>query len=141
MDTFAGSRNSFKTVLDEAGHPLEIVGSWADITQRKLAELFQTLYQASFKMHEPLGLKKWFDGFLRTARDVLHLDRLTILLADPVGRWLQAVASTETDEPLEAIRVPIGQDGGGLAQVYQVNGRSFGMARPQCRRASVQAAL
>ena len=119
MDTFAGSRNSFKTVLDEAGHPLEIVGSWADITQRKLAKSFQTLYQASFKMHEPLGLKKWFDGFLRTARDVLHLDRLTILLADPVGRWLQAVASTETDEPLEAIRVPIGPDGGGLAQVYQ----------------------
>ena len=119
MDTFAGSRNSFKTVLDEAGHPLEIVGSWADITQRKLAESFQTLYQASFKMHEPLGLKKWFDGFLRTARDVLHLDRLTILLADPVGRWLQAVASTETDQPLEAIRVPIGPDGGGLAQVYQ----------------------
>ena len=116
---FRWFQDSFKTVLDEAGHPLEIVGSWADITQRKLAESFQTLYQASFKMHEPLGLKKWFDGFLRTARDVLHLDRLTILLADPVGRWLQAVASTETDEPLEAIRVPIGQDGGGLAQVYQ----------------------
>ena len=116
---FRWFQDSFKTVLDEAGHPLEIVGSWADITQRKLAESFQTLYQASFKMHEPLGLKKWFDGFLRTARDVLHLDRLTILLADPVGRWLQAVASTETDQPLEAIRVPIGPDGGGLAQVYQ----------------------
>ena len=116
---FRWFQDLFKTVLDEAGNPLEIVGSWADITQRKLAESFQTLYQASFKMHEPLGLKKWFDGFLRTARDVLHLDRLTILLADPVGRWLQAVASTETDEPLEAIRVPIGPDGGGLAQVYQ----------------------
>ena len=106
-------QDSFKTVLDEAGHPFEIVGSWADITQRKLAELFQTLYQASFKIHEPLGLKKWFDGFLRTARDVLHLDRLTILLADPEGQWLQAVASTETDEPLEAIRVPIGPEAGG----------------------------
>ena len=78
-------QDSFKTVFDAAGQPLEIVGSWADITQRKLAESFQTLYQASFSIREPLGLKKWFDGFLRTARDVLHVDRLTILLADPEG--------------------------------------------------------
>ena len=139
---FRWFQDSFKTVLDEAGHPLEIVGSWADITQRKLAESFQTLYQASFKMHEPLGLKKWFDGFLRTARDVLHLDRLTILLADPVGRWLQAVASTETDEPLETIRVPIGPDGGGLAQVYQTStGDHLGWPGTDAGRASAQAAL
>jgi len=112
-------QDSFKTVFDEAGHPLEIVGSWADITQRKLAESFQMLYQTPFKMHEPLGLKKWFDGFIRTARDVLHLDQLTILLADPQGQWLQAVASIETEESLEAIRVPIGPAGGGLAQAFQ----------------------
>ena len=111
-------QDSFKTVYDQANRPLEIVGSWADITQRKLAESFQTLYQASFKIHEPLGLKKWFDGFLRTARDVLHLDRLSILLADMESRWLQAVASTETEGKLEAIRVPIGPAGGGLAKAY-----------------------
>lgn len=116
---FRWFQDSFKTVYDTDGQPLEIVGSWADITQRKLAESFQTLYQASFKIHEPLGLKKWFEGFLRTARDILHLDRLTILLADPEGRWLQAVASTETDEPLEEIRVPIGPAGGGLAKAYK----------------------
>lgn len=116
---FRWFQDSFKTVFDEAGAPLEIVGSWADITQRKLAESFQTLYQASFKIHEPLGLKKWFDGFLQTARDVLHLDRLTILLADPESRWLQAVASTETSEPLETIRVPLVPAGGALARAYQ----------------------
>jgi PAS domain S-box-containing protein len=115
---FRWFQDTFKTVFDEAGQPLEIVGSWADITQRKLAESFQTLYQASFKIHEPLGLKKWFDGFLHTARDVLHLDRLTILLADAERQWLQAVASTEAEESLEAIRVPIGPAGGGLAQAY-----------------------
>jgi PAS domain S-box-containing protein len=112
-------QDSFKTVYGDGGHPMEIVGSWADITQRKLAESFQTLYQASFKTHEPMGLKKWFDGFLRTARETLHLDRLSILLADTESLWLQAVASTESDEPLEAIRLPIGPAGGGLAQVYQ----------------------
>ncbi len=91
-------QDSFKTVFDGKGQPFEIVGSWADVTQRKLAEFFQTLYQAGFRIHGPLGLKDWFDGFIRTARDVLHLDRLTILLADPGGKWLQATASTETKE-------------------------------------------
>jgi PAS domain S-box-containing protein len=112
-------QDSFRTVLDDSGQPVEIVGSWADITQRKLAESFQTLYQLSFKIHAPLGLKEWFDGFIQTARDVLHLDRLSILLADPEDKWLQAVASIETQESLDAIRVPIGPAGGGLAQVYQ----------------------
>jgi PAS domain S-box-containing protein len=112
-------QDSFRTILDESGRPVEIVGSWADITQRKLAESFQTLYQASFKIHAPLGLREWFDGFIQTARDVLHLDRLSILLADPEDKWLQAVASIETQESLEPIRVPIGPAGGGLAQVYQ----------------------
>ena len=112
-------QDSFKTVFDAAGQPLEIVGSWADITQRKLAESFQTLYQASFRIREPLGLKKWFDGFLRTARDVLHVDRLTILLADPESQWLQAVASTEAETTPEVIRVPIAPAGGGLAQAFQ----------------------
>lgn len=111
-------QDAFKTIYDEAGDPLEIVGSWADITQRKLAESFQVLFQASLQIQEPLGLKKSLDGFLRKGREVLHLDRLSILLADPGGQWLQAVASTETEEPLEAIRVPIGPEGGGLAQAY-----------------------
>src|SRR5574341_1250611 len=31
-------QDTFKVMYDKAGHPLEIVGSWADITNRKLAE-------------------------------------------------------------------------------------------------------
>jgi len=90
-----------------------------DITERKMAEeTFQVLYQASLQIQEPLGLKERLDRFLQTGREVLHLDRLNILLADPKGQWLQAVASTETKEALEAIRVPIGPEGGGLAQAY-----------------------
>ena len=111
-------QDTFKVVHDEAGHPFEIVGAWADITQRKLAESFHVLYQASLKIQDPMGLKKWGDDFLRKGREVLHLDRLSILLADPEGQWLRAVASTETDEPLDTIRVPIGPEGGGLAQAY-----------------------
>ena len=116
---FRWFQDTFKTVYDKAGEPTEIVGSWADITQRKLAESFQTLYQASFRVREPVGLRKWFDGLLRTARDVLHLDMLTILLADVENQWLQAVASTEAEEPLERVRVPIDPAGGRLAQAYK----------------------
>jgi PAS domain S-box-containing protein len=111
-------QDTFKVINDEAGCALEIVGSWADITQRKLAESFNVLYQASLKIQEPLGLKKWGDEFLRKGQEVLHLDRLSIFLADTDGQWLRAVASTETAEPLTAIRVPIGPEGGGLAQAY-----------------------
>jgi PAS domain S-box-containing protein len=111
-------QDTFKVIDDETGTPVEIVGSWADITQRKLAESFNVLYQASLKIQEPLGLKKWGDEFLRKGQEVLHLDRLSILLADTDGQWLRAVASTETAEPLTAIRVPIGPEGGGLAQAY-----------------------
>ena len=111
-------QDTFKVIPDDSGHPFEIVGSWADITQRKLAESFHVLYQASLKIQDPMGLKKWGDEFLRKGREVLHLDRLSILLADPESQWLRAVASTETDAPLDAIRVPIGPEGGGLAQAY-----------------------
>jgi signal transduction histidine kinase len=111
-------QDTFKVIPDDSGHPVEIVGSWADITQRKLAESFHVLYQASLKIQDPMGLKKWGDEFLRKGREVLHLDRLSILLADPESQWLRAVASTETDAPLDAIRVPIGPGGGGLAQAY-----------------------
>ena len=51
-------------------------------------------------------------------REVLELDRLTILLTDTEEQWLQAVASTETEEPIESIRVPLGPAGGALAQAY-----------------------
>lgn len=112
-------QDSLKTIYDQSGEAVEIVGSWADITQRKLAESFQTLYQASFKIHEPVGLKKWFDGFLQTAKDVLHLDQLTILFADSESRWLQAVATSEIDAHLEDIRIPTGPEGGWIARAYQ----------------------
>jgi len=111
-------QDTFKVINDATGRPLEIVGSWADITQRKLAESFNVLYQASLKIQAPMGLKKWGDEFLRKGQEVLHLDRLSILLADTDGQWLRAVASTETAEPLTEIRVPIGPEGGGLAQAY-----------------------
>lgn len=111
-------QDTFKVIPDDAGRPFEIVGSWADITQRKLAESFHVLYQASLKIQDPMGLKKWGDDFLRKGQEVLHLDRLSILLADPDRQWLRAVASTEAGESLDAIRVPLTAEGGGLAQAY-----------------------
>jgi PAS domain S-box-containing protein len=71
--------DTFKVIYDDAGEPVEIVGSWTDITQRKLAEATQVLYQASLQIQEPLSLRKGLDGFLQKGREVLQLDRLSIL--------------------------------------------------------------
>ena len=113
-------QDTFQVLRDEAGRPSEIVGSWADITHRKLAEAVRQLYAASLERQEPMSLKR-LDSILESGREVLHLDRLTILRADPRGEWLQAMATTGTDEPLESIRVRIGPEGGGLAQAYLTN--------------------
>jgi len=89
------------------------------MTEHKRAEAaLRALYRASVEIQTPLALTDRLDRLLQTARDVLSLDRLNIFLADSKGEWLQAVASLGTEEPLEAIRVPIGPEGGGLAQAY-----------------------
>ena len=110
-------QDTFQVLRDQLGRPTEIVGSWADITHRKLAEAVRELYSASLERQEPISLQK-LDSILETGREVLHLDRLSILRADPRREWLQAIATTCKDEPLESIRVPLEAGGGGLAQAY-----------------------
>src|SRR5215470_10046415 len=110
-------QDTFQVLHDTEGNPTEIVGSWADITHRKLAEAVRELYSASLERQEPVSLKK-LDSILDTGREVLQLDRLSILRADPRRQWLQAIATTCKDEPPESIRVPIDADGGGLAKAF-----------------------
>lgn len=89
----------------------QLARAFDEMAERKQAEATrQALYRASLEIQAPLSLQ--------TAQTVLELDRVNILLADPEGQWLQAVASTEPEEPLAAIRVPIGPEGGGIAQAY-----------------------
>ena len=120
---------SFKTVLDEAGQPVEIVGSWADITQRKLAESFQTLYQASFKIHAPAwGLRSGSTGLSkRRGMSSIWIDSASFSLIPRASGFRQWQALRR--QPLEAIRVPIGPAGGGLAQAYQTQRQLSGMAK------------
>ena len=110
-------QDTFQVLRDEKGNPSEIVGSWADITHRKLAEAVRELYSASLERQEPVPLKK-IDRILELGRELLNLDRLSILRADPKREWLQAIAVTGTDEQPESIRVPIDSDGGGLAKAF-----------------------
>ncbi|MCC6714592.1 MAG: GAF domain-containing protein [Gammaproteobacteria bacterium] len=109
-------QDTFKVIRDDSGTPFEIVGSWADITERKMAESFRVLYQAS--LQQPRGIREWFESFLHTVREVLHLDKMSLLRPDAEGSWLCAVATTENEGPLEAIRVPVGAEGGALARAY-----------------------
>ncbi len=90
-----------------------------DITEQKwAAEALAALYEANLRIQERLELRERIDGLLRAAETVLNLDRVNILLADQEGHWLEAVATLGTNEPLEAIRVPIGPEGGGIAKAY-----------------------
>ena len=110
-------QDTFQVLHDDEGRPSELVGSGADITHRKLADAVQQLYAASLERQEPISLVR-LDSILETGREVLHLDRLSILRADAGGQWLQAISTTGTEDQPEAIRVPIGPEGGGLAQAY-----------------------
>jgi signal transduction histidine kinase len=109
-DLFAGAEASAQE-LSRSNEALQ-----REITERKSAEeTRQALYRASLDIQESLGL---LAHLLKTAKTVLELDRVNILLADPNGQWLQAVASTGTTEPLEVIRVPVGPEGGAIAHAY-----------------------
>ncbi|MGQ0672479.1 MAG: PAS domain-containing protein [Hyphomicrobium sp.] len=113
-------QDTFQVLPNEKGEPEEIVGSWADITHRKLAEAVRELYGASLDRQQPAAPEK-LDMILETGREVLNLDRLSILRADAQNDWLQAVATTGMQDPREAIRIPIGLEGGGLALALQTN--------------------
>lgn len=90
-----------------------------DITERKEAEeILAALYEASLDIQERWELSERLNGILRAAETLLDLDRVNILLADPDGCWLEAAASVGTEQPLEAIRIPIGPEGGGIAKAY-----------------------
>ena len=106
-------------IRDERGVLVGVVVTFRDITERKRAEdTREALYRASLATQESLDLEERLNRLLTTAQTLLELDRVNILLADPAGQWLQAVASIGTEDPLEAIRVPIGPEGGAIARAY-----------------------
>jgi len=107
------------TVAVEDDRAVKLRGIMVDITDHKrIEEMRQALYRASLEMQESLGLTERLNSLLETAKTVFALDRVNILLADPEGQWLQAVASIGITEPLDAIRVPVGPEGGAIAHAY-----------------------
>jgi PAS domain S-box-containing protein len=109
----------FIPLVGEGGVVQRIMGITQDISQRKRAdETRRALYLASLEVQESMALDERLGRLLRVAQRVFDLDRVNILLADAEGRWLEAVASLGTTNPLAEIRVPIGPEGGGLTRAY-----------------------
>ena len=65
-------QDTFQVLHDDAHCPSEIVGSWADITHRKLADAVQQLYAASLERQEPISLVR-LDSILETGPGSLPL--------------------------------------------------------------------
>jgi PAS domain S-box-containing protein len=84
-------------------------------SKRRLEEL----YSLGLAMQEHRTLQANLDLILKGAQTVLGFDRMNILLADPKGKRLTAVASLGTDEPLEQISVPVGPEGGGIVTAFR----------------------
>ena len=83
-------------------------------SKRRLEEL----YELGVAMQEHRTLHAGLDLILKGAQTVLGFDRMNILIADPDGTRLRAVASLGAEEPLEQIYVPVGPEGGGIAQAF-----------------------
>jgi PAS domain S-box-containing protein len=83
-------------------------------SRRRLEEL----YELGLAMQESRSLPAGLDLILKGAHTVLGFDRMNILLANREGTRLTAAASLGTEEPLEAIAVPVGPEGGGIARAF-----------------------
>ena len=59
-------QDTFKVIHDEAGHPLELVGAWADITERKQAE--QSGLEANVALQET---KRYLTRLIESSTDAI----------------------------------------------------------------------
>jgi PAS domain S-box-containing protein len=83
-------------------------------SKRRLEEL----YSLGLAMQERRSLQANLDLILKGAQTVLGFDRMNILLVNPEGTRLSAVASLGVDEPIEQIQAPVGPEGGGIANAF-----------------------
>jgi len=85
---------------------------------RHSQETLEALYRASLVIQARLQLQELLTRLFETGVEILHLDRFIVLLADRREEWLEVVGSTGTQDALEAIRIPIGPEGGKPAEAY-----------------------
>jgi PAS domain S-box-containing protein len=100
----------------EAAIAIENARLYSALTDSK--RRLEELYELGLAMQEHRSLKAGMDLILKGAQTVLGFDRMNILLATPDGTRLTAVATLGTEEPLEAIAVPVGPEGGGIAKAF-----------------------
>ncbi|MHB8766187.1 MAG: sensor domain-containing diguanylate cyclase, partial [Deferrisomatales bacterium] len=77
------------------------------------------LHEVSVGMQKSLALEDRFRKILGAAHEVLGLDRIFLYLPNPEGTVLQCRGSFgNQDEPAETIVLPVGPDGGVIAQAF-----------------------
>ncbi|HKA64264.1 MAG TPA: PAS domain-containing protein [Methyloceanibacter sp.] len=90
-------QDTFKVVYDDAGHPLELVGAWADITERKEAE--QHALEANAEIQET---KRYLTRLIESSPDaIIATDKLgnVVLFNEGAETLLGYRASEVTGRP------------------------------------------
>jgi len=79
-----------------------------------------TLHEIGLAMQQTLTLKDILDVIITGAHDVLGIDRINLMLPSADKAFLECRAAIgHGDEPLDGIRVPVGDQGGALAAAFE----------------------
>lgn len=79
----------------------------------------EELCRLSLSMQEQLSMDEQLKLILKGAHEVLEFDRINVFLPDAEGRMLECRAVVgNTQEPMEHIRVPLGEAGGAVARAF-----------------------
>jgi len=117
LDLLASLGSHAAIALENARLYAELKGSTQHLeeSRRNLEEL----HRLSIAIQEAASLEERLGHVLRGAHEILALDWINIFLPDEGRTALRCVARVGGgDEPLEAVTVPLGPAGGGLARAF-----------------------
>jgi diguanylate cyclase (GGDEF)-like protein len=102
--------------LQQSNSQLENINAKLAVSNKNLT----TLHEIGLAMQQTLTLKDILDVIITGAHDVLGIDRINLMLPSADNAFLECRAAIgHGDEPLDGIRVPLGDQGGALAAAYE----------------------
>ena len=109
-------RDEARLVTDPEGRPLEIVGTWIDITERAQAEaevarharVMTALYETSIEINSQLDVAALLQTVVNHAAEMLNADRGAVLLLEMGRNELELLVGYRLPPDLPGARIPVG---------------------------------